>query len=245
MYFFSNVLAFLRFSTDFRVTAGAFSEAFSGGFVGPPGGIFSRASFVIPGFRPPSARYPNNATAAVVEPEVAAFVTALTRDIKSSKILSQLFDFRDTTGLEFAQFTYEFYLYWLRRWKTDDPEIAAEFASRPIAQNFPNLPLDPMIRTHGNVYGRFLYTEEILNQSNAQKLASILSKSLMESAKRNWNTRTDSKYLAIGLGCINFLSSAVRMTPAKGWKLAIIFGDSFLMEDILFGPGDFYIQLGI
>ncbi|GFR03071.1 hypothetical protein TNCT_549041 [Trichonephila clavata] len=64
------------------------------------------------------------------------------------------------------------------------PEIASEFAARPVAQNFYNFPLESLVRITANIMIRFLHTEKILKEQNAESLALAYIKSFENSAKR-------------------------------------------------------------
>ncbi|GFT26402.1 uncharacterized protein NPIL_277881, partial [Nephila pilipes] len=140
------------------------------------------------------------------------------------------------TGLQYSQFLYRYALDWSLKWGVFKSELAAEFASRPIKYNFLILPLETMVRVYGNVMGRFFYSEGILTEENAQNLALEYAKSFEESAKRNLSDQYNSKLLAIGEGFIGFLLSHITMSPEKGWRFAIFYGDTWLLETLEYGP---------
>ncbi|GFX33753.1 hypothetical protein TNCV_3961621 [Trichonephila clavipes] len=132
-------------------------------------------------------------------------------------------------------------------WGSKHPEIASEFAARPVAQNFYNFPLESLIRITSNIIIRFLHYEGILKEQNAKILALAYIKSFENIAKtcnKEYQQPTNLKqyncqYETLGKGFTNFVNSIVRMTPEKAWRLAIDFGNSFTLESIEHGPGNY------
>ncbi|GFW58978.1 hypothetical protein TNCV_2830841 [Trichonephila clavipes] len=94
---------------------------------------------------------------------------------------------------------------------------------------------------------RFLHSEGILKEQNAERLALAFIKSFENSAKTCNNEsqqttnlmQSNCQYETHGKGFTNYVNSIVRMTPEKAWRLVINFGNSFTLESIEHGPGNY------
>ncbi|GFS70197.1 uncharacterized protein NPIL_511211 [Nephila pilipes] len=197
--------------------------------------------FAPPDHLPPIASNITNAVSITVGPAAESFVGAFVQNVESSMALTQLLDLSQTTGQQYAQFLYKYCLSWLLKMGVLNGRIAAEFATRPVAQNFPNLPLSTMSRVYGNIAARFLFSVEILNRENAELLGTEYAKMLEKSAKRYGYSQPDSKCVAIFEGLSNFSSFVTPMTPEKAWKLTLTYGIVFLFEAIEYGSTNYCI----
>ncbi|GFT46839.1 uncharacterized protein NPIL_295201 [Nephila pilipes] len=206
---------------------------------GLPDAAYPGVSYIFPGLSP--LQVAKTVKDISISSATNTFVESFTQVVYCSDTLTQLFDFSEITALQYSRFVYRYAEYWLTRWCTRNVYIAAEFATRPLINNFCTLPLDTMVRAFSNIMARFIYFERILTLDNAEEFGLAYAKAIEESAKRNLKGTTDSKFLSIGEGFVDFATSVLVMTPKRGWRLAMVFGEGWLLEAIMNGPFDFYI----
>ncbi|GFT63746.1 uncharacterized protein NPIL_246701 [Nephila pilipes] len=170
-------------------------------------------------------------------PSAISFVEVFTRAIKSSNLLTDVFDFSEMTGLQFYQFHYRNFFFQLLRYKSPFAEVAADMCTLPIAQNFPNLSFQIMVDVYGYIMARFLLSEKILNHLNAETLALDYVKSFMDAAELISSSESNYKLRVLLRGFLSFTISHVEMTPKKGWRLATYCGVTWMLNAALNGHG--------
>ncbi|GFT63756.1 hypothetical protein NPIL_246741 [Nephila pilipes] len=169
-----------------------------------------------------------------VAPAESIFIDSFTQIVDASGPLSQLLDLSQTTGVEYHDFIYRRALAAHAEWGMTPLDVSAAIAAGPIIK-FPNLPKSTMTRVYSSVVARYLLTEGVLNESNAQFLARWFAETMENSANQISSFLPEYQYQAISNGFINFLSSFVQFTPKKGWKLASLYGKAWKTEAIRLG----------
>ncbi|GFT63740.1 uncharacterized protein NPIL_246671, partial [Nephila pilipes] len=114
-------------------------------------------------------------------------------------------------------------------------EVAARLGTLPVAQNFHHLPLQIVVNVYGYSVARFLLSEKMLNQSNAESLALAYAKAFEDNVELIPKTRPDYKLWVLSKGFGNFTTTQVAMKPMKGWRLAIYCGVTWMMNAVLYG----------
>ncbi|GFS34977.1 hypothetical protein NPIL_551561 [Nephila pilipes] len=165
-----------------------------------------------------------------IDPDGNAFVSAFTQEVKSSSVLSELFDMKGNSGEGLGQYIYNDARKNLQSFGVEDAENAAAYATQHLSQDFPVLTFDTLVKVFGTIMARYLSSEGILNEGNSQTLAMEYAKSFEDSANSNMNSQVGSKFIAIGQGFVPFVTSIVQMTPEKGNKIATYFGDAWKLE---------------
>ncbi|GFS70186.1 hypothetical protein NPIL_511171 [Nephila pilipes] len=213
------------------------------GFKYGPGIItLTRASFPSGNILPPVLPSANNVEAFLLGPAATTFVQVLMKEVKSSNTLTEIFDLSQTTGPQYDQFLYKSCLELLKSYGTKFPEVAAGIGTRPVAQNFPRLSLQIMVTQYGYAVARFLLSEKRLNPSNAEDLALAYVKSFADSAEFISRNQNDYQFRVIAKGFNNFIISQVEMTSAKGWRLAIYCGVTWMLNAVLYGSETFSVK---
>ncbi|GFS71594.1 hypothetical protein NPIL_259311 [Nephila pilipes] len=149
------------------------------------------------------------------ESAVNAFVTAFTEAVRSSNILTQLFDWREEPEKEIAQAINRKVKYFLSAWGADNAEDIAASLTQYIPQNFSAHPLDTPVRANGYSMANYLVSEGILNTRNAPTLAKVYAKSF-----EHFACKTDIKIDAARDGFANFATSLTPLSLERGLKLA-------------------------
>ncbi|GFS70190.1 uncharacterized protein NPIL_511191 [Nephila pilipes] len=217
--------------------ANSYTTAFVKGFDSDPPIHLPPTIFSPPGLSPSSSPDPRKVESFLLGPAAITFFENFSQAVKSSNILSEIFDLSSATGLQFSQFVKKNCLQDLLKWGVPNAEVAVEFAVQPIAKSMPNLPLPVTVSAYAFSVARFLLSEKILNQANAEKLSLAYAKSFEESAKRIPSTKPDYKFWVLHEGCFDFINSEVEMTPAKGWRLEIYLEVTWMLNAVLFFPG--------
>ncbi|GFS70187.1 uncharacterized protein NPIL_511181 [Nephila pilipes] len=237
-------------SLSFQLTGSSLAaEAFESSYAlalakgfnyGSPIGI-SRTIFFLSDMLPQSLIDPKNVESVLLGSAAVAFVDAFSQAVKASEVLTRVFDHSRTTGLQYSQFVKKNCFPELVKWKMLFAEVAAEFATRVIAQNFPNLPPPILVIVYGYTLARFLLSEKLLNQTNAENLALGFAKSFEDMAKYIPTTNPEYESWVICKGFINFINSQAEMNSVKGWRLAIYMQVTWMLNAVLLGPGNFFI----
>ncbi|GFT36659.1 hypothetical protein NPIL_503621 [Nephila pilipes] len=170
-----------------------------------------------------------------VESAVNAFVAAFTEAVRSSNILTQMFDWREEPEKEVAQAVCKEVKFFLSAWGADNVENIAASTIQYIPQNFSAHPLETPIRANGNTMANYLVSEGILNTRNAPILAKTYAKSF-----EHFSCRTEIKMNAVRDGFINFATSLTPMTPERGLKLAQKYEEAWRLATLLQGSGICY-----
>ncbi|GFS70203.1 hypothetical protein NPIL_511231 [Nephila pilipes] len=156
------------------------------------------------------------------ESAVNAFGAAFSEAVRSSNILTQLFDWREEPEKEIAQTVNREVKCFLSAWSTDNVENIAASTTQYIPQNFSAYPLETPIRAYSNSMANYLVSEGILNTRNAPSLAKAYAKSF-----EHFASRTEIKISAVKDGFLNFTTSLTPMTPERGLKLAQKFEEAW------------------
>ncbi|GFQ68547.1 uncharacterized protein TNCT_108531 [Trichonephila clavata] len=158
------------------------------------------------------------------------FVDTFVQLVYESDTLKDLFDLSETPAIEYAQHAYNDFVTVLTSLGATDPNKTADFATRPMAQNFKVFTREEMVNVYSNKASSYAYSEGILNQDNAKDLA-IQYANTFEKTAKEYVVEGDptSKFQAIGNGFIEFLMSIDNVTVAKGWVVAISYETDWLM----------------
>ncbi|GFT63742.1 hypothetical protein NPIL_246681 [Nephila pilipes] len=184
----------------------------------------------------PSLPSVKNVEAFLLGPTAVTFVETFTQLVKSSNVLSQVFDQSETPGYRFYQFLYKSCRMQFINHGSPYAEVAAEICTLPIAQNFPNLPLQVLVNAFGYAMARLLLSEKILNESNAEMLALDFAKSFEDTAERQSRSQSDFEFWVLSKGFSNFTISQIAFTPRKGWRLAIYCAVTWMLDAVLYWP---------
>lgn len=193
---------------------------------------FSRAPPVAPTV-PKSGKRKSKKIRPVPQAE-STFIDTFTQAVYASRALTQLLDFSHVTAAEHYESTYRTAVESHIKWGMTHAEAAANLAVRNIAK-FPNLSLDSMTRIYSSLVAHYLYTEEILNEENAQSLAWSFAENMESSTNQVLKLLPDYQSQAVNHGFLNFLSSFVQFNEGKGWKLAAIFQNAWQQEAMRLG----------
>ncbi|PRD28274.1 UNVERIFIED_CONTAM: hypothetical protein NCL1_32900 [Trichonephila clavipes] len=158
------------------------------------------------------------------------FVDTFVQLVYESDTLKDLFDLSESPAIEYAQHAYNDFVTVLTSLGAIDPDKTADFATRPMAQNFKVFTREEMVRVYSNVASSYLASQGILTQDNAQDLANQLASTFEKSAKETVvEGDPTSKFSAVGNGFIEFLMSNDNLTVEKVWVLAIYYESEWLL----------------
>ncbi|GFY18440.1 uncharacterized protein TNCV_2396681 [Trichonephila clavipes] len=158
------------------------------------------------------------------------FVDTFVQLVYESDTLKDLFDLSESPAIEYAQHAYNDFVTILTSLGAIDPDKTADFATRPMAQNFKVFTREEMVRVYSNVASSYLDSQGILTQDNAQDLANQLASTFEKSAKETVvEGDPTSKFSAVGNGFIEFLMSNDNLTVEKVWVVAIYYESEWLL----------------
>ncbi|GFS92544.1 uncharacterized protein NPIL_581241 [Nephila pilipes] len=189
---------------------------------------------------------------------ISDFVSTFVKLVYASDTLKDLFDVGDAPSSAFRDHTYKgpASLEWSlstallptpsrKDVKSDDGEIIADFATRPIVQNFETIPRDVVVRIYANTAANILYSNGKLSSTNdAEKLAKKYAKEFTENAKKYVKKGDyESKFDAIAQGIIKFVLGIEKLTQDLLWKVAFFYESQFLLAAVELGyTNDAYDQ---
>ncbi|GFY41902.1 uncharacterized protein TNIN_247501 [Trichonephila inaurata madagascariensis] len=151
------------------------------------------------------------------------FVDTFVQLVYESNTLKDLFDLSETPAIEFASYAHKHIATELASLGAKNPERVADFATRPMAQNFKVFTREEMVRVYSSVAASYLYSQGILMQDNAQDLANEYANSFEKSANETVvENDPTTKFKAVGNGFMEFLMSKGTLTHEKAWTVAII-----------------------
>ncbi|GFS92526.1 uncharacterized protein NPIL_581171 [Nephila pilipes] len=124
----------------------------------------------------------------------------------------------------------------------EDPATIADFATRPMVQNFNVFTWDVMVRVYANVAANYAYSVGKLTSKSAKSLAEKYTNSFMKTAKKYAGKgKPQSKFFGVGNGLINFLKSLQPLTVDKLWKVAVSYESEWLLAAVeVGGSNDIY-----
>ncbi|GFY18382.1 uncharacterized protein TNCV_2396111 [Trichonephila clavipes] len=158
------------------------------------------------------------------------FVDTFVQLVYESNTLKDLFDFSETPAFEFASHTHKRIADTVASLGAKNPERIADFATRPMAQNFKVFTREEMVRVYSSVAASYLYSQGILIQDDAKDLANqyadACEKSANETVVENDPT---SKFKAIGNGLEEFLMLKDTLTVEKAWMGVIYYESEWLL----------------
>ncbi|GFY41904.1 uncharacterized protein TNIN_247521 [Trichonephila inaurata madagascariensis] len=157
------------------------------------------------------------------------FVDTFVQLVYKSDILKDLFDLSETPAIEFAGYVHKHFVPMLASLGARNPEKIADFATRPMAQNFKLFTREEMVRVYSSVAASYLYSQGILIQDNAKDLANQYANTFEKSANETVvENDPTSKFKAIGNGLMEFLMSKDTLTVEKpGWEPFITKANGF------------------
>ncbi|GFY59340.1 uncharacterized protein TNIN_278521 [Trichonephila inaurata madagascariensis] len=159
------------------------------------------------------------------------FVDTFVQLVYGSDTLKDLFDLSETPAIGYARNAYNDFVNVLTSLGANDPDKIADFATRPMAQNFKIFTREEMVTVYSNKASSYAYSQGILTQNNAKDLA-IQYANIYEKTAKEYVVEGDptSKYQAIGKGFIQFLMSIEdNLTVEKAWVVAIFYEIDWLM----------------
>ncbi|GFS92532.1 uncharacterized protein NPIL_581201 [Nephila pilipes] len=174
----------------------------------------------------------------------STFIRTFVHQVCTSKTLADLFDIRPATATQIKQHAYNDFINVINENNLDDAEMIADFATRPIDQNFKVIPEEVLVRIYANLAANFLDSIGKLTSKNAEKLAKKYAKDLTKAAKKYVKGGdVESKFTAVAQGVIKFILSLQKLTQDEAWKVAFLYQSQFLLAAVeVGGSNDIYDQ---
>ncbi|GFY58603.1 uncharacterized protein TNIN_487411 [Trichonephila inaurata madagascariensis] len=173
---------------------------------------------------------------------ISSFVTAFVKDVYDSDTLYDLFDLSQSPAIDYQQHAYGDFKKVSKSVNADDPDTIADFATRPMVQNFNVFTRDVMVRVYANVAANYAYSIGALNSNNAVRLAKKYAQAFTKTAKKNVvKGKPESKFSGVGEGIIAFLSQLEPLTVDKVWQVAVSYESQWLLAAVeAGGSNDIY-----
>ncbi|GFY18362.1 uncharacterized protein TNCV_2395921 [Trichonephila clavipes] len=173
---------------------------------------------------------------------ISSFVTAFVKDVYDSDTLYDLFDLSQSPAIDYQQHAYGDFKKVSISANANDPDIIADFATRPMVQNFNVFTRDVMVRVYANVAANYAYSIGALNSNNAIKLAKKYAHAFTKTAKKNVvKGKPETKFSGVGEGIITFLNDLQPLTVDKVWQVATLYGSQWLLSAVeAAGSNDIY-----
>ncbi|GFS92528.1 uncharacterized protein NPIL_581181 [Nephila pilipes] len=170
---------------------------------------------------------------------ISSFVTTFVKEVYASDTLYDLFDLSQSTATAYRQHAYNDFMKVASGLNADDPDTIADFATRPMDQNFNVFTRDVMVRVYANVAANYAYSIGVLNANNAKSLAKKYAKDFTETAKEYVKKDDpESKFFGVGNGIIKFLKSLQPLTVDKLWKVAVSYESEWLLAAVEVGSSN-------
>ncbi|GFS92539.1 uncharacterized protein NPIL_581221 [Nephila pilipes] len=177
---------------------------------------------------------------------ISSFVSAFVKEAYNSDTLSKLFDVGNIPATAFRHFAYEDFKKVIYDNNLPNAEtiakVNADFATRPISQNFKVIPRDVMIRIYANIAANYINSIGKLTSQNAESLAKKYANDTKETAKMyEKNGDVESQFNGIAQGLVNFVISLQKLTPDLSWKTGFLFESQYLLAAVeVGGSNDIY-----
>ncbi|GFS92546.1 uncharacterized protein NPIL_581251 [Nephila pilipes] len=173
------------------------------------------------------------------------FVSTFVKQVYDSDTLTDLFDITAATSTGLRNHAYNDFIKIINQNNLDDAELIADFATRPINQNFDTIPRDVLVRIYANIAANFLYSiGKFSSKNDAESLAKQYAKDFSDAAEKFVKDGdVETKYDAIAGGIINFIVPIQKVTQDEVWKVAFLFESQFLLAAVELGyTNDAYDQ---
>ncbi|GFY18479.1 uncharacterized protein TNCV_2397061 [Trichonephila clavipes] len=155
------------------------------------------------------------------------FVNTVVETVYGRDTLRDVFDISDSTALQFQQYSYQVTYDILKELGSRKSDVLADFATRPIAQNFEYISRETLVTVYANVLAS--YSREVLTEDNASEFA-IRYTNYTENQAKNLVVQgvTTSKYQALAGGFLDYMSSVGTITVEKAQALCVLFQSQWL-----------------
>ncbi|GFW70928.1 hypothetical protein TNCV_190191 [Trichonephila clavipes] len=165
-------------------------------------------------------------------PSVSIFESILQEEVRSSELLSELFDFSHVTSEEFSKKMYRYIFSTYKKYKVlrDVPYIHSCINS--ISKYHKTITIPFLVRVFANSVSKVAFTEGILNMENAESMALIFANIIREKAERYLRSGDlEWKYKAMQQAWQEF-SQRFQLISEKCIVLAtLIFGEAWKEHD--------------
>ncbi|GFR12035.1 hypothetical protein TNCT_555261 [Trichonephila clavata] len=142
-----------------------------------------------------------------VPPSVTIFVSTFQKEIHSSTILSELFDFSRYTAEEFIKKIHPYILSTHKKYKVPNASQSARSCVEIVSKYRKPLTLSLMVRIYGYTVSNFAYSQGHLNEENAMSEALTFADLLQEHAIRFMElSEPDWKFKALSHGYMDFMT---------------------------------------
>ncbi|GFY18466.1 uncharacterized protein TNCV_2396941 [Trichonephila clavipes] len=158
------------------------------------------------------------------------FEDTFVQAVYGSDILMDLFDLTKSTAVEVSHFNEDQFKETLALLGAIHPEKIANFASRPMVQNFRVFTREEMVRVYSSWASGYTDSQGILTQDNAKDLAKQYANFFEQSAQDTVvEGDPSSKFPAISNGFLQYLKSIETLSADNGWKVAIYYESEWLL----------------
>ncbi|GFS92530.1 uncharacterized protein NPIL_581191 [Nephila pilipes] len=173
---------------------------------------------------------------------ISSFVKTFVKEVYDSDTLYDLFDLSQSPAIAYKQHAYNDFKTVSTGLLADNPDVIADFATRPMIQNFNVFTRDVMVRVYANLAANYAYSIGVLNANNAESLAKKYAKDFTETAKEYVKKDDpESKFFGVGNGIIKFLKSLQPLTVDKVWQVAFLYESEWLLAAVeVGGSNDIY-----
>ncbi|GFR18131.1 uncharacterized protein TNCT_665191 [Trichonephila clavata] len=158
------------------------------------------------------------------------FVDTFVQAVYDSDTLMDLFDLTESTAVEVSHFAEDQFKDTLALLGATHPEKIANFATRPMVQNFRVFTRKEMVRVYSSWAAGYTDSQGILTQDNAEDLAKQYANIFEKSAKDTVvEGDPSSKFPAISNGFLEYLKSIETLSADNGWKVATYYESEWLL----------------
>ncbi|GBM77969.1 hypothetical protein AVEN_239495-1 [Araneus ventricosus] len=157
---------------------------------------------------------------------ISSFVSAFTKTVQSSKILTNVFDTSQTSPSIFKRFLYDYIFTSAPNPGLAFPHFTANDAFQPLEEYFNFLAAPIMAKVFANAAANYLHSEGLLNPTNAASLGLAYAKAVEEIAKSNiMDGHDELKLKSVTDGFQKFLTSLGLLVTDKRSSIASHFGN--------------------
>ncbi|GFR02393.1 hypothetical protein TNCT_427411 [Trichonephila clavata] len=155
------------------------------------------------------------------KPRCVQFETAFLEEVRSSKILSEFFDFSQISGQEFSRKVEPYAVSVFKTYRIPNPVQLAHSCVDPISHCHKPLSMPILARVYGNTMAKIAFLAGVLDDDNAVSMALTYANIFREIVKQYESSDPDWKFKALIKSCLDFMDT-VHITLKEFAPLSVL-----------------------